>query len=115
MEMNEPKGTAMADYLKDGETPAECVRRNRNDVDNLLGHLTNITRDRDALLKENDQAREIIREQHEDIVDLAAHVWEMRMYLAGHVDLSEDMLAFWHDDPLAGLDNATQIMKGSKE
>lgn len=35
--------------------------------------------------------------------ELRARVWEMRMYLAGNIPLTEDMKKFWHADPMEGL------------
>lgn len=51
----------VAPYLKDGETPADCIARNRNDVDIVLGLLTKEkqhTRDLEADAVKAEQTRQ---------------------------------------------------------
>lgn len=61
----------VAAYLKDGETPAECIARNRGDVDTALGLLAKVTEDRDALLAALRQLREDLREREQRLCRLA--------------------------------------------
>lgn len=49
--------TACADYLKDGETPAECIERNRQDLLATLGLLAEAVSERDALRLRQDEWR----------------------------------------------------------
>ena len=55
-----------APFLKDDETPAECIRRNRKDVDGCLTLLIAEKRKNEALRAERDEAVELLREIRED-------------------------------------------------
>ena len=53
---------ACAPFLKDDETPAECIRRNRKDVDGCLSMLIDEKRKNAALRTERDEAVALLRE-----------------------------------------------------
>ena len=50
-----------APFLKDDETPAECIRRNRKDVDGCLSLLVAEKRKNADLLRERDEAVALLR------------------------------------------------------
>lgn len=49
-------------YLKEGESPAQCIARNREDVGRALGYLSKVTAERDAALERERQLRELLQE-----------------------------------------------------
>ena len=63
---------ACAPFLKDGETPAECIRRNRKDVDGCLTMLIDEKRKNDALRAERDEAVALLRIAKDKVAYMAS-------------------------------------------